>query len=117
MAFIMSWHEDGDGADRGMGLLAGFRGELYCSLGMRRDALFEICDALACRPERVHMLAELCLEPECRRGHGGVYDAVNSGEIVIGRLRRAVDAVPLRRRDDGRIRSAIRMRAVRGTRR
>lgn len=45
-----------------MGLLAGFRSGLHCSLGMRRDALFEVCDALACRPERVHMLAELCLE-------------------------------------------------------
>ena len=31
---------------------------------MRRDVLFEVADALACRPERVHMLAELCLEPE-----------------------------------------------------
>jgi hypothetical protein len=73
---------------------------------LRRDVLFEVADALACRPERVHMLAELCLEPECRRGHGGVYDAVNCGEVVIGRLRRAVDAIPLRRRDDGRIRLA-----------
>lgn len=40
-----------------MARLAGFRDGLYCSLGMRRDALFEICDALACRPERVHMLS------------------------------------------------------------
>lgn len=63
---------------------------------MRRDALFEVCDALACRPERVHMLAELCLEPECRRGNGGVYDALNCGEVRIGRLRRALDGVPLR---------------------
>jgi hypothetical protein len=106
VAFIMSWHDDEDGADRGMGLLAGFRSGLCCSLGMRRDALFEVCDALACRPERVHMLAELCLEPECRRGHGGVYDALNCGEVRIGRLRRAVDGVPLRPWDDGRIRLA-----------
>ena len=35
-----------------------------------------------------------------------VYDAVNSGEVVIGRLRRAVDAVPLRPWEDGRIRLA-----------
>jgi hypothetical protein len=82
------------------------RDGLYRSLGMRRDALFEACDALACRPERVHMLAELCLEPECRRGHGGVYDALNCGDVVIGRLRRAVDAVPLPEWDDGRIRLA-----------
>jgi DDE superfamily endonuclease len=106
VAFIMSWQVSEDGADRGMGLLAGFRRELYCSLGMRRDALFEACDALVCRPERVHMLAELCLEPECRRGHGGLYDALNCGEVVIGRLRRAVDAIPLRPWDDGRIRLA-----------
>ena len=106
VAFIMSWHEDGDGADRAMARLAGFRSELYCSLGTRRDVLFEVADALACRPERVHMLAELCLEPECRRGHGGIYDALNCGEVRIGRLRRAVDAIPLRRWDDGRIRLA-----------
>ena len=73
------------GADRGMARLAGFRSGLYRSLGTRRDVLFEVADALACRPERVHMLAELCLEAECRRGHGGVYDAVNCGEVRIGR--------------------------------
>ena len=68
MAFIMSWreNEDVDGAEHAMARLAGFRDGLYRSLGMCRDALFEACDALACRPERVHMLAELCLEPECR---------------------------------------------------
>jgi hypothetical protein len=106
VAFIMSWRENADGADRGTGLLAAFRGELYCSLGMRRDALFEACDALACRPERVGMLAELSLEPECRRGHGGVYDALNCGEVRITRLRRAVAAIAPRRWDDGRIRLA-----------
>ncbi len=106
VAFIMSWQVNGDGSGRGMARLAGFRDGLFCSLGMRRDALFEACDALVCWPERVQMLAELCLEPECRRGHGGVYDALNSGEVRIGRLRRAVDAVPLRRWDDGRIRLA-----------
>ena len=106
VAFIMSWHENADGADRAMARLAGFRGELYCSLGMRRDVLFEVADALACRPERVHMLAELCLEPECRRGHGGVYDALNCGEVRIGRLRRAVAGISLRQWEDGRIRLA-----------
>jgi len=47
VAFIMSWQENADGADRGMARLAGFRGELYGSLGMRRDVLFEVADALA----------------------------------------------------------------------
>ena len=108
MAFIMSWRESGDehGAGDAAGRLARFRCGLYLSLGMRRDALFDLCDALACRPERVLMLAELSLEPECRRGHGGVYDALNSGGVVIGRLRRALDEVPLPQWDDGRIRLA-----------
>ena len=49
-------------------------------------------DAVLCRPDRVHMLAELSLEPECRRGHGAVYDAVNAGQVQIARLRRALAA-------------------------
>jgi hypothetical protein len=89
-----------------MARLAGFRDELYCSFGMRLDALFEACDAVLCRPERVHMLAELCLEPECRRGHGGLYDALNCGEVRIGRLRRALSSLPLPAWEDGRIRLA-----------
>jgi len=108
MAFIMSWRESGDehGAAEAAGRLARFRRELYFSLGTRRDALFELRDALACRPGRVLMLAELCLEPECRRGHGGLYDALNSGAVVIARLRRALDGIPLPAWDDGRIRLA-----------
>ena len=51
------------------------------------------------------MLAELSLEPECRRGHGAVYDAVNCGEVRIARLRRALAALPLPL-GDGRIRLA-----------
>lgn len=75
MAAGVSWAGEVPQHAAGTGVLAGFRGELYLSLGRRRDALFEACDALACRPGRVHMLAELSLEPECRRGHGGLYGA------------------------------------------
>ncbi|HET9082565.1 MAG TPA: hypothetical protein VFO01_18880 [Trebonia sp.] len=51
MAFIRSWREngDGDGAGDAAGRLARFRREVYSSFGMRRDALFEAADALACR--------------------------------------------------------------------
>jgi hypothetical protein len=107
VAFIMAWNEDGDGADAAAGRLAGFRRELYLSLGARRDVLFEACDAVLCKPGRVLMLAELCLEPECRRGHGGLYDAMNSGEVRIGRLRRALSGLPLPSWPDGRIRLAV----------
>ena len=52
------------------------------------------------------MLAELSLEPECRRGHGAVYDAVNCGQVHIARLRRALAGLPLPAWPDGRIRLA-----------
>jgi hypothetical protein len=66
-----------------------------------------VADAVLCKQDRVHMLAELSLEPECRRGHGAVYDAVNCGQVQIGRLRRALAGLPLPAWPDGRIRLAV----------
>jgi DDE superfamily endonuclease len=97
---------DGDEIGQLRGRLAGFRRELYWCLGKRRDALSEVADAVLCKPDRVHMLAELSLEPECRRGHGAVYDALNCGQVQIGRLRRALAGLPLPAWPDGRIRLA-----------
>ena len=110
MAFSMAWPEgavqDGAGAERARGRLAGFRRELYRCFARRRDALFELCDAVLCKPGRVHMLAELSLEPEHRRGHGALYDALNAGRSRIARLRRALAGLPLPAWADGRIRLA-----------
>ena len=53
----------------------GSAGSCTGAWGRRRDALFEVCDAVLCKQDRVDML-ELSLKPECRRGHGAVYDAV-----------------------------------------
>ena len=58
-------------ARRARDRLTGFRQELYRCFTSRADALFEAAEAVLCRQERVHMLAELSLEPEYRRGHGG----------------------------------------------
>jgi hypothetical protein len=104
----MAWAEAraGAGHETERARLAGFRQELYRCLGRRRDALFEVGDAVLCKADRVHMLAELCLEPECRRGHGAVYDALNCGRVRIGRLRRALAGLPLPAWPDGRIRLA-----------
>ena len=103
--------DDGDdqmaGGERAPGLLAGFRRALYRCLGMRADALFEACDAVLCKQDRVHMLAELSLEPECRRGHGAVYDALNCGNVQVTRLRWALAGLPLPAWPDGRIRLAV----------
>ena len=110
VAFSMAWPQDAvqgrSGAEHACGMLAEFRGELYRCFSRRRDALFEACDAVLCRPERVHMLAELSLEPEYRRGHGALYDAVNAGRVQVARLRRALASLRLPRWDDGRIRLA-----------
>jgi len=110
VAFSMAWLaaqvEGKTGDDRGRGMLAAFRGELYWCLGRRPDALFELADAVLCKQDRVHMLAELSLEPECRRGHGAVYDAINCGTVQVGRLRRALAGLPLPAWPDGRIRLA-----------
>jgi DDE superfamily endonuclease len=95
------------GDERAPGLLAGFRRELYRCFTRRADALLELADAVLCRQDRVHMLAELSLEPECRRGHGAVYDALNCGNVQVTRLRWALAGLPLPAWPDGRIRLAV----------
>ena len=111
VAFSMAWPgdavQDRAGMERERAMLAGFRGQLYRCLGKRRDTLFELADAVLCKQDRVHMAAELSLEPECRRGHGAVYDALNCGQVQVGRLRRALAGLLLPVWPDGRIRLAV----------
>jgi hypothetical protein len=73
VAFSMAWDGpdggvSGDGA--GERAAAGFRRDLYWSLTRRRDALFEVADAVLCAPGRVTDLARLSLVPEFGRGTG-----------------------------------------------
>jgi hypothetical protein len=96
----------GGGADGALGLLAGFRGELYRCLAGRGDALLGLADAVLCAPGRVTDLAHLSLVPEFGRGHGALYDGLNAGRVEVGRLRRAVAGLPLPAWPDGRIRLA-----------
>ena len=73
VAFSIAWREpevEGGVQDHAPGAGA-FRAGLYRCFTRRPDALFELADALICEPERVNMLAELSLEPDCawpRRG-------------------------------------------------
>jgi hypothetical protein len=67
--------------------LVRFRRGFYDCLRARADALFELCDALVCRPGRAESVPALSLEPEFRRGHGGLYDALIAGRIDVERLR------------------------------
>ena len=78
-------------------LLTGFRQDLYDCFGARADELFELTDAVLCTAGPVCSLAELSLEPEHRRGHGGLYDGLNAGRADFARLRRTVAGLPLPR--------------------
>jgi hypothetical protein len=80
-----------------IGLLGRFRREFYACLDARADVLFELTDAVLCATGPVRSLAELSLEPEHRRGHGGLYDGLNAGRIAFSRVRRALDTLPLPR--------------------
>jgi hypothetical protein len=68
--------------------LSGFRAALHACFTRRPDALFELTDAMLCAQGPVRSPVELSLEPEFRRGHGSVYDALTDGKISGDRLRR-----------------------------
>src|SRR3954451_23497502 len=99
----------GEGADQGLAAmeLDRFRGELFGCLDRRADELFELVEALLCVEGPVHSLVGLCLAPEHRRGHGALYDAVNSGRVDAGRLREMLVGLPLPRMFGGRIVLAV----------
>ena len=76
--------------------LRAFRAELYSCLGRRRDAQFELVDALLASGP-VASLPHLSLAPHHRRGWGSVYAALAEGRLEAERLRAAVAAHPLAR--------------------
>lgn len=63
-----------------------FRSDFYSSLKLRADVLCELMDAVSCGSTPVTDLARLSLEVEHRRGHGGLYDALNAGVIDSNQL-------------------------------
>lgn len=85
---MVSVQDAGRGA--GCGVLAGFREEFHSCLTARPDALFELAEAVLCAEGRVSSLVRLCLEPEFRRGHGSLYEALAAGRIDEDRLREAL---------------------------
>ena len=88
--------QDVDGVES-VEVLCRFRRDFYACLDARADVLFELADAVVCAAGPVRSLPELSLEPEHRRGHGGLYDGLNAGRIEFARVRRAFDALPLPR--------------------
>jgi hypothetical protein len=90
-----------------LGVLSRFRTDFYDALWNRRDALFELTDALLCADGPVKSLVDLVLAPEHRRGHGGMYDGLNSGWIEVAQLRRILAGLPVPRAAGGRIVLAV----------
>jgi DDE superfamily endonuclease len=88
-------------------MLAGFRRDFYRCLTSRADALFELTDAVLCADGPVTSLVELSLAAEHRRGHGAMYDGLNSGRVDLARLRTTLSRLSLPRTVDGRIVLAV----------
>jgi hypothetical protein len=74
--------------------LRDFRADLYACLGQRRDALFELQDALLSSGP-VLSPAHLSLEAVHRRGWGSLYAALAQGEINAEALRTLLARHPL----------------------
>ncbi|WP_218002631.1 transposase [Nocardia brevicatena] len=86
-----------------LGELVGLRQAFYDCLTARADVLFELCEAVLCAEGPVRSLVGLSLVAEHRRGHGALYDAVNSGRIEVDRLRTVLAGLRLPRAADGRL--------------
>lgn len=69
-----------------LGALREFREQLLGCLTARADALLELADAVLCADRPVRSLVQLSLEPEFRRGHGALYDALAAGRVDDERL-------------------------------
>ncbi|OHV45698.1 hypothetical protein BBK14_30020 [Parafrankia soli] len=76
---VMGSVQDEPGHVEALGRLCRFRQEFYACLTRRADALFEVTDAVLCTDGPVRTLVDLTLAPEHRRGHGALYDGLNSG--------------------------------------
>jgi DDE superfamily endonuclease len=77
-----------------VGTLVAFREAVYAAFGPRRDALFDLLDALLTAgavPSPVH----LSLAPAHRRGWGSLYAALAQGEVSAPAIERLLAGVPL----------------------
>jgi hypothetical protein len=73
--------------------LRAFRHQVYTLFGCRRDALFEVLDAVLTAP-MLETPAHLSLASGCHRGWGSLYDALNAGTMDLARLATLVAASP-----------------------
>jgi len=74
--------------------LRAFRHQVYALFGCRRDALFEILDAVLSAPT-LETPVHLSLAPSFQRRWGSLYDALNAGTMDLTRLETLVASYPL----------------------
>ncbi len=74
--------------------LRAFRQQVYRTFGGRRDALFELLDAIVAAPT-IETPAHLSLLPTCQRGWGSLYAALNEGTMDLSVLEQLVASYPL----------------------
>src|SRR5215467_9501501 len=74
--------------------LRAFRQQVYTLFGCRRDALFEALDAVL-SASTLETPAHLSLAPNCQRGWGSLYDALNAGTMDVAHLERLAALCPL----------------------
>src|SRR5260370_38992906 len=74
--------------------LRAFRQQVYTLFGCRRDALFELVDAVLTAPA-IETPAHLSLVPSCQRRWGSLYEALNVGTVDFPALQQLVASYPL----------------------
>lgn len=71
-----------------------FRHHVYTLFGCRRDALFELVEAVLTAPA-IETPAHLSLVPSCQRRWGSLYEALNLGTMDFSALEQLVASYPL----------------------
>jgi hypothetical protein len=67
---------------------------VYTRFGCRRDALFELVDAVLSAPT-IETPAHLSLVPSCQRRWGSFYEALNAGTLDVPQLEALIASYPL----------------------
>lgn len=74
--------------------LRAFRHHVYTRFGCRRDALFDLMEAVLTAPT-IETPAPLSLVPSCQRKWGSLYEALNAGTMDLSALETLVASYPL----------------------
>lgn len=74
--------------------LRAFRTQVYRMLGQRRDALFEILDAIL-TASVLEAPVHLSLAPTFQRKWGSIYDALNVGTMNLRQIEHLVAEYPM----------------------